>query len=226
MPAAKGGVRAPVSHQATPHPTRPRQPGNYYSNKRWCCGDQHHFDLVRGRCCPLHAPAQLAAHACARAPAGPPASLFHATAACRPSPRRCRLPTPRLACPAPPSWPPANPPSNLQSVWAFEKLADMKWGVIPIQYRQVDCSKGGGRSGANGGFPGVFPPGACARAWGGGLCFPPAGVCWSSHGGAGRVSLGLVCLCRQWCPPLRASPACRTPAAPLLAERARRAPAR
>lgn len=23
------------------------------------------------------------------------------------------------------------------SVWAFQKLTDMKWGVIPIQYRQV-----------------------------------------------------------------------------------------
>ncbi|KAI7842555.1 hypothetical protein COHA_003792 [Chlorella ohadii] len=38
-------------------------PGNYYSNKRWCCGDMDHFDI---------------------------------------------------------------------SVWAFEKLADLKWGVIAL----------------------------------------------------------------------------------------------
>ncbi|KAI3429474.1 hypothetical protein D9Q98_005566 [Chlorella vulgaris] len=27
------------------------------------------------------------------------------------------------------------------SVWAFEKLADKKWGVIGIQYRPVPCNK-------------------------------------------------------------------------------------
>jgi hypothetical protein len=27
------------------------------------------------------------------------------------------------------------------SVWAFQKLTDMKWGVIPIQYRRVDCGQ-------------------------------------------------------------------------------------
>lgn len=43
---------------------------NYYSNKRWCCGDMDHFDL---------------------------------------------------------------------SVHAFEKLADMKWGVIGLKYRPVPC---------------------------------------------------------------------------------------
>jgi hypothetical protein len=42
-------------------------PANAYSNKRWCCGDQDHFDV---------------------------------------------------------------------SVWAFEKLADKKWGVVGIKYRQ------------------------------------------------------------------------------------------
>lgn len=25
------------------------------------------------------------------------------------------------------------------SVWAFQKLADMKHGVIAVQYRKVDC---------------------------------------------------------------------------------------
>ncbi|PRW60661.1 hypothetical protein C2E21_0949 [Chlorella sorokiniana] len=46
-------------------------PSNWYSNKRWCCGDADHMDI---------------------------------------------------------------------SIWAFEKLADKKWGVIPIQYREVPCS--------------------------------------------------------------------------------------
>eukprot|EP01023_Acetabularia_acetabulum_P026733 TRINITY_DN2534_c0_g1_i1.p2 TRINITY_DN2534_c0_g1~~TRINITY_DN2534_c0_g1_i1.p2 ORF type:complete len:196 (+),score=29.58 TRINITY_DN2534_c0_g1_i1:101-688(+) len=45
-------------------------PTNWYSNKRWCCGDMNHFDL---------------------------------------------------------------------SVWAYEKLAEHKWGVIGIKYRQVNC---------------------------------------------------------------------------------------
>ncbi|KAL4448260.1 hypothetical protein ABPG75_005479 [Micractinium tetrahymenae] len=44
--------------------------GNYYSNKRWCCGDMDHFDI---------------------------------------------------------------------SVWAFERLASTKWGVIALQYRPVSC---------------------------------------------------------------------------------------
>ncbi|KAI3429475.1 hypothetical protein D9Q98_005566 [Chlorella vulgaris] len=47
-------------------------PNNWYSNKRWCCGDVDHMDI---------------------------------------------------------------------SVWAFEKLADKKWGVIGIQYRPVPCNK-------------------------------------------------------------------------------------
>ncbi|KAI8467129.1 MAG: WD40-repeat-containing domain protein [Monoraphidium minutum] len=45
-------------------------PDNYYSNKRWCCGDAYHFDI---------------------------------------------------------------------SIWAFERLADSKWGVIGIRYREVPC---------------------------------------------------------------------------------------
>jgi hypothetical protein len=44
--------------------------GNYFSNKRWCCGDMHHMDL---------------------------------------------------------------------SIWAFEKLAQPKWGVIAVQSRTVPC---------------------------------------------------------------------------------------
>ncbi|PSC70356.1 hypothetical protein C2E20_6254 [Micractinium conductrix] len=44
--------------------------GNYYSNKRWCCGDVDHLDI---------------------------------------------------------------------SVYAFEKLAPLKWGVIPLLYRPVPC---------------------------------------------------------------------------------------
>ncbi|WIA44468.1 hypothetical protein OEZ86_007214 [Tetradesmus obliquus] len=46
-------------------------PGNYYSNKRWCCGDMDHLDI---------------------------------------------------------------------SVQSFLKLSDMKWGVIPLQYRKVACN--------------------------------------------------------------------------------------
>eukprot|EP00879_Flechtneria_rotunda_P007961 GHRR01008341.1.p1 GENE.GHRR01008341.1~~GHRR01008341.1.p1 ORF type:complete len:252 (+),score=63.02 GHRR01008341.1:248-1003(+) len=64
---------------------------NYFSNKRWCCGDMDHFDV---------------------------------------------------------------------SVWAFQKLTNMKWGVVPIQYRQVDCgqqpSKKADPNAAT--FPGEFPP--------------------------------------------------------------------
>jgi hypothetical protein len=46
------------------------QTANYYSNKRWCCGDMYHLDM---------------------------------------------------------------------SVWAFEKLAQTKWGVIAIESRDVPC---------------------------------------------------------------------------------------
>ncbi|KAF6254548.1 RlpA-like double-psi beta-barrel-protein domain-containing protein-containing protein [Scenedesmus sp. NREL 46B-D3] len=46
-------------------------PGNYYSNKRWCCGDMYHLDL---------------------------------------------------------------------SLWSFEKLADTRYGVIAIEWRDVPCS--------------------------------------------------------------------------------------
>jgi hypothetical protein len=46
-------------------------PGNYASNKRWCCGDMYHMDL---------------------------------------------------------------------SLWAFEKLADAKWGVMALEWRDVSCS--------------------------------------------------------------------------------------
>jgi hypothetical protein len=45
-------------------------PGNYYSNKRWCCNDMYHLDM---------------------------------------------------------------------SVWAYEKLAERKWGVIAVSWRDVPC---------------------------------------------------------------------------------------
>ncbi|WIA29269.1 hypothetical protein OEZ86_011777 [Tetradesmus obliquus] len=67
-------------------------PNNYFSNKRWCCGDMDHFDM---------------------------------------------------------------------SVWAFQKLTDMKWGVIPIQYQRVDCSKQPDNKAYlnyDQMFPGEFPP--------------------------------------------------------------------
>ena len=48
-----------------------KQTDNFFSNKRWCCGDLYHFDL---------------------------------------------------------------------SAWAFEKLADTKWGVIGVEWRDVPCS--------------------------------------------------------------------------------------
>lgn len=59
-------------------------PGNYASNKRWCCGDMYHMDL---------------------------------------------------------------------SLWAFEKLADPKWGVIALEWRDVSC--------------GTRPTKPAQRPWGG-----------------------------------------------------------
>lgn len=59
-------------------------PGNWASNKRWCCGDMYHMDL---------------------------------------------------------------------SLWAFEKLADPKLGVIALEWRDVDC--------------GARPRNAAKRPWGG-----------------------------------------------------------
>ncbi|KAF6266519.1 RlpA-like double-psi beta-barrel-protein domain-containing protein-containing protein [Scenedesmus sp. NREL 46B-D3] len=67
-------------------------PNNYFSNKRWCCGDMDHLDM---------------------------------------------------------------------SVWAFQKLTDMKWGVIPIQYRRVDCGQqpdNKAHLNYDEMFPGEFPP--------------------------------------------------------------------
>jgi hypothetical protein len=66
----------PSPHPSAPGPLprRPPQchyPGNYASNKRWCCGDMYHMDI---------------------------------------------------------------------SLWAFEKLADLKWGVIGMEWRDVSCS--------------------------------------------------------------------------------------
>ncbi|KAI8465691.1 MAG: hypothetical protein J3K34DRAFT_395999 [Monoraphidium minutum] len=74
-------------------PSESAPPPQYYSNKRWCCGDQDHLDI---------------------------------------------------------------------SVWAFQKLADMKWGVIPVQYREVDCGHQPSKKASGDTFPGVFPTGARA----------------------------------------------------------------
>ncbi|KAI8474618.1 MAG: RlpA-like double-psi beta-barrel-protein domain-containing protein-containing protein [Monoraphidium minutum] len=64
-------------------------PGNYASNKRWCCGDMYHLDV---------------------------------------------------------------------SHWAFEKLADTKWGVIATEWRDVDC--------------GYRPAKQARRPWGGKTSMP------------------------------------------------------
>ncbi|KIZ06273.1 hypothetical protein MNEG_1676 [Monoraphidium neglectum] len=65
-------------------------PTNYFSNKRWCCGDMYHMDI---------------------------------------------------------------------SVWAFEKLADTKYGVIGMEYRDVDC--------------GYRPANPAKNPWGGRTSMPP-----------------------------------------------------
>lgn len=59
-----------IEPSPSPTPVPPPLPANYYSNKRWCCGDMYHLDL---------------------------------------------------------------------SVWAYEKLAEKKWGVIGISQRDVPC---------------------------------------------------------------------------------------
>lgn len=73
-------------------------PNNFYSNKRWCCGDMDHFDL---------------------------------------------------------------------SIWAFEKLADMKWGVIGLKYRPVSCDYVPAKEASAPGspFPGVPPPPGVSKPW-------------------------------------------------------------
>jgi hypothetical protein len=55
------------------------------------------------------------------------------------------------------------------SVWAFQKLTDMKWGVIPIQYRRVDCGSQPSNKAwldYNQMFPGEFPPKSQANSRG------------------------------------------------------------
>ena len=66
-----GNVETHVSRGAHPHQCPCYYPGNYASNKRWCCGDMYHLDM---------------------------------------------------------------------SAWAFEKLAEKRWGVIAIEWRDVSCS--------------------------------------------------------------------------------------
>lgn len=47
------------------------------------------------------------------------------------------------------------------SVWAFQKLTDMKWGVIPIEYQRVDCGSQPQKQAYldyKDMFPGEFPP--------------------------------------------------------------------
>ncbi|GBF98478.1 U6 snRNA phosphodiesterase [Raphidocelis subcapitata] len=83
--------------------------GNYYSNKRWCCGDQDHFDV--------------------------------------------------------------------------------SWGVVPIQYRQVDCAHKPDHQASAASFPGVFPPEHIGRQrpdfdW----YFPNGGYTSITSGSSHRIS--------------------------------------
>eukprot|EP00210_Caulerpa_lentillifera_P002459 g2357.t1 len=73
-------------------------PNNFYSNKRWCCGDMDHLDL---------------------------------------------------------------------SIWAFEKLADMKWGVIGLKYRPVSCDFVPYKEAKAPPYPfqGVPPPPGATKPW-------------------------------------------------------------
>ena len=109
-----GNVETHVSRGAHPHQCPCYYPGNYASNKRWCCGDMYHLDL---------------------------------------------------------------------SVWAFEKLAQTKWGVIGVEWRDVPCWCGGGGLGRG--------AAAWAAGGGGGKALNPA--CGSSPGrprpGAVRLAL-------------------------------------
>jgi hypothetical protein len=57
------------------------------------------------------------------------------------------------------------------SVWAFEKLADMKWGVISIQYRQVDCGYQPYKKASGTSWPGEFPPMSQAKDKDGGYYY-------------------------------------------------------
>ena len=43
------------------------------------------------------------------------------------------------------------------SIYAFTKLADMKWGVISVEYRQVDCGSRPWKSAGGGYGPPVLP---------------------------------------------------------------------
>ncbi len=83
--------------------------GNYYSNKRWCCGE-------------------------GMLPAG--CTLSHSVQ-CRAAPAVCGTQCPQAAASLDPALPTSFAVAGDMdhfdiSVWAFEKLADLKWGVIAL----------------------------------------------------------------------------------------------
>ena len=85
-------------------------PGNYYSNKRWCCGEQWWGAAQRRLWC------TAALNRSSRVTLHPPCMPNHTT--------------------LPPCLPASPPPGDVDhldiSVYAFEKLAPLKWGVIPL----------------------------------------------------------------------------------------------
>lgn len=90
-------------------------PANAYSNKRWCCGGCNAFH-----------PEQLASGLQCRQPAATCTAWTLPVAA-------------SLHAPGQPSA--AGDMDHMDmAVWALEKLADKKWGVIGIQFRAVPCS--------------------------------------------------------------------------------------
>lgn len=109
-------------------------PPNYYSNKRWCCADYYHFDLslwvsnthalllaIKGR----QATGRPVAASCLCKTAA-----FARTCACQKLLQTADLShaiDATYKCPA------------AALVQAYEKLADKKWGVIGIKYREVPC---------------------------------------------------------------------------------------
>lgn len=113
-PAGMLGPAAPLtlegSSQVVLHPNFPAPAGNYYSNKRWCCGEAS--DLVHqprvAQCAHVLSCTQLGEMLCCLAvllvPSPPNRRLFHA----------------------------GDMDHFDISVWAFEKLADLKWGVIAL----------------------------------------------------------------------------------------------
>lgn len=100
-------------------------------------------------------------------------------------------------CSGPCCLPPASPCQDHfdLSVWAFQKLTDMRWGVIPIQYRQVDCGTQPNKRAEGASFPGEFPSIADAKAKGKDAAwyhqyFPDGGYLNSIKGdGSGKISV-------------------------------------